>query len=269
METFILTIQSGLLQTGDLVYLYSYGATDISGNVQIGEYYYYAYVVAGASAPAPTVIEVNPEASLTGVPTNTQPQIEFSEEISGASTQSGIQLLHGGTPVPATVTLSRGNTVATIVPNDPLTESTAYTISASGVQNIEGTPMASAYTSTFTTSATGISLTQPTVVSVTPANGTINVPTSVTPTVVFTEAMDPLIFDEVLSCAYIATSPSSGAIPATVSFSPDGKTATFTPTSPLASGTTYYLNVGYYYCDVTDVAGNDYVSGLATLFTTQ
>jgi hypothetical protein len=173
--------------------------------------------------------------------------------------------LQGSTPVPATITLSRGDTVATITPNDPLVENTAYTISASGVKDVQGTAMASAYTSSFTTSPSGISLATPTPISVTPANGTINVSSTVTPVAVFSEAMNPLNFDTSLGYAVIENSSNSVVIPATVSFSTDGKTVTFTPTSPLTSGTTYQLYIEYYY--ITDVAGNRLQNTTTSTFT--
>ena len=268
METFILTIPSGTLHSGDAFYVLTESATDISGNVA-SEQYWTATVGSTSDTTAPVVTELNPQSGLTGsVPTNTQPQLEFSKEISDVSAQTGIQLLQGGTPVPATVTLSRGNKVATITPNDPLSESTTYTISATGVQDIQGTPMASAYTSNFTTSASGINLLKPTLVSVTPANGTISVPTSVNPVVVFNTAMNPLTFDQSIEYAFIWQTSNDVIVPATVSFSADGKTVTFIPTAALTSNTEYTIEIGYEGY-VTDVAGNQFSPGSYTMFTTQ
>jgi len=158
--------------------------------------------------------------------------------------------------------------VATITPNDPLSESTTYTISATGVQDIQGTPMASAYTSNFTTSASGINLLKPTLVSVTPANGTISVPTSVNPVVVFNTAMNPLTFDQSIEYAFIWQTSNDVIVPATVSFSADGKTVTFIPTAALTSNTEYTIEIGYEGY-VTDVAGNQFSPGSYTMFTTQ
>jgi hypothetical protein len=268
METFILTIPSGTLHSGDAFYVITLNATDISGNIA-SEQYWTATVGSTADTTAPTVIEVNPQSGLTGsVPTNTQPQFEFSKEISDVSAQTGIRLLQSGTPVPATVTLSRSNTVATITPNDPLTESTTYTISATGVQDIQGTPMASAYTSNFNTSSSGINLLKPTLVSVTPANGTISVPTTVNPVLVFNTAMDPLTFDQSLKYAFIWQTSNDVIVPATVNFSADGKTVTIVPTAPLTASTEYTIEIGYLGY-VTDVAGNQFSPGSYTTFTTQ
>jgi hypothetical protein len=268
METFILTIPSGTLHSGDAFYVLTDNATDISGNAD-GEQYWTATVGSTADTTAPTVTEANPQSGLTGsVPTNTQPQLEFSKEISDVTAQTGIELLQGSTPVPATITLSRSNKVATITPNDPLAEGTTYTISATGVQDIQGTPMTSAYTSNFTTSTSGINLLKPTLVSVTPANGTISVPTSVNPVMVFSTAMDPLTFDQSLEYAFIWQTSNEVIVPATVSFSADGKTVTIIPTAALASNTEYTIEIGYEGY-VTDVAGNQFSPGSYTTFTTQ
>ena len=253
MRTFVLNIPMNQLIADNTYILQLNGATDLAGNIaQYASVYFTADTTSDTTAP--TVIEVNPLPKLTNVPTNSLPQIEFSKEISAVSAQTGIELLQGTTVVPATITLSEGDTVATITPNDPLAENTKYTLSASGVQDIQGTALATAYTSTFTTSSTGISLTQPSLLSVTPADGTINVPANVTPTLVFSAAMDPITFDASLGYFLLRTDANDVAVPATLSFSADGKTLTVTPASPLTSGTTYDIYVFFYY--LTDVAGN-------------
>ncbi len=271
MMTLILNIPANQLVAGNQYALQSNGTQDLAGNTSQGTFVYFT---AGTTSDttAPTVIEVNPLPKLTNVPTNSLPQIEFSKEISAVSAQTGIELLQGTIVVPATITLSEGDTVATITPNDPLAENTKYTLSASGVQDIQGTALATAYTSTFTTSSTGISLSQPSLLSVTPADGTINVSANVTPKLVFSAAMDPITFDASLGYFLLRTDANDVAVPATLSFSADGKTLTVTPASPLTSGTTYDIYVYFYY--LTDVAGNtlNYIgfsSGYYSTFTVQ
>ncbi len=267
MMTFVLTISSGVLHSGDAFYLYSNGSsTDISGNTSAAAEFT-GTVGSTSDTTAPSVTEISPEAGLSGaVPTNVIPQVEFNKEISNVSAQAGIQLTQGSTPVPATITLSRGDTVATITPTNPLQEATTYTISVTGVKDIQGTAMASAYTSNFITSSTGINLVQPAVVSVSPANGATGVLTTTAPTVVFTEAMDPITFDASVGYAVVRNNSNDVVVPATVTFSADGKTVTFTPTSALTTNTTYQIYIYYYY--ETDLAGNRLASSSTTTFTT-
>jgi len=271
MMTFVLTIpaqgaNSTQFNAGDQTYLQVLNATDITGN-SVGNAFWYVTVGSTNDTVAPTVTKVSPEASLTNVPTNALPQLEFSQEMSTVSVLQKVQLLQGTTPVPATLMLSLGDTVATITPNDPLAEGTLYTISAVGVQDVQGTAMASPYTANFTTSTTGINLNPPTVVSVTPANGATGVSASVAPSVVFSAAMDPLNFDPSLVYGVIENNSNSVVIPAAVTFSSDGKTVTFTPTSALTSGTTYRVYITYYY--ITDVAGNRLSNTTSSTFTIQ
>jgi hypothetical protein len=90
----------------------------------------------------------------------------------------------------------------------------------------------------------------------------------VNPVMVFSTAMDPLTFDQSLEYAFIWQTSNEVIVPATVSFSADGKTVTIIPTAALASNTEYTIEIGYEGY-VTDVAGNQFSPGSYTTFTTQ
>ncbi len=98
--------------------------------------------------------------------------------------------------------------------------------------------------------------TPPTITSVAPATGATNVPISATVQVGFSEA--------VALNGGLSLSTSSGApVAATVSVS--GRTATLTPSGPLAAGTGYRINVS---TAVKDLSGNPLSSAFSSGFTT-
>jgi large repetitive protein len=242
---------------------------DLSGNVSGQNTVYPLTVGTSADTTPPVVTEVSPPANLTGVPTNTLIQAEFSSEIAGTSIQ-GVQLLQGTTVIPTTATLSRHNTVVTLTPAVPLSPSTVYTISISGVTDVRGNVMSSFTPQTFTTGGT-VNLTQPTVLAVSPANGTISVSASTTVFVQFSSAMDPLTFDQSLAVsgsyagAELLLYSTGAVIPCTVSFSADYKTVTLTPTAALSANTQYEVFVPGNWA--SDLAGN-LVGGFSSTFTT-
>ncbi len=98
------------------------------------------------------MVEASPIASLTGVPLNAPINIEFSKEILLTSL-SNVRLLQNGTVVPTTLTTTQANTIVVLTPNALLLPNKVYTISASGVMDVQGTSMTGTYTSTFTTGA--------------------------------------------------------------------------------------------------------------------
>jgi hypothetical protein len=89
---------------------------------------------------------------------------------------------------------------------------------------------------------------------------------------VFDSPMDPLTFDTAVGAARLTLTSTGVTVSTTVSFSPDFKTVTLTPSANLTSGTSYTVVVGYGNAGatyVTDMAGNLYTAGISTAFTAQ
>ena len=104
--------------------------------------------------------------------------------------------------------------------------------------------------------------------SVTPANGAINVPDNSAVTVVFSNPMDAVTFNSTTTLV-LYNPTTSAAVPATITLSPDLTTATLTPTSPLVSGQQYTIYVNCWNCwgsNLTDLAGNVLYYGSNTSF---
>jgi hypothetical protein len=79
--------------------------------------------------------------------------------------------------------------------------------------------------------------TPPTVNSVTPASGSVDVPTSVAPTATFNKVVVPS------TVSFTLTDPNGNSVAGTTSMDSTDTVATFTPTNPLAAGTTYTATV--------------------------
>jgi hypothetical protein len=109
-----------------------------------------AYTGTSDTTP-PSVNAVSPVAGAIGVAVSVAPVIAFSEPVTHTS---GITLAPaaGGSAVPVTITVS-GSTV-TLTPTAPLAASTTYRITVpTTVTDTAGNPLASTFTSTFTTAA--------------------------------------------------------------------------------------------------------------------
>lgn len=82
------------------------------------------------------------------------------------------------------------------------------------------------------------------ITSATPSPGSINVPTTTTPTITFSEALDANSLDHHLELRHYADNASAAsATPATLTLSPDQTTVTFQLATPLEHDSRYYFYV--------------------------
>ncbi|MGB8385234.1 MAG: N,N-dimethylformamidase beta subunit family domain-containing protein, partial [Dermatophilaceae bacterium] len=118
----------------------------------------------------------------------------------------------------------------------------------------------------FTTS-TGPDTTPPTVSSTSPASGATNVPRSTAVSAVFSEAVDPA---SVSGSTVSLSGPGGTAVAASVGYDPATRTATLTPTAPLAASTSFTATVKGGTTDprVKDLAGNALPADVVWSFTT-
>jgi hypothetical protein len=129
------------------------------------------------------------------------------------------------------------------------------------VQDLSGNALIAPLTTSFTTGA-GADLTPPTVATVSPVNGASGVLTTVAIQLQFSKRVDSLT----VSTADFLVFPQATFIPVpgTVSVSPDGLTATFTPNPPLKPSTGYFVeSTG----GILDLVGQG-LQGSFTSFTT-
>lgn len=211
---------------------------------------------------APTVISTFPSAGATAVSRNTNVIARFSEamRVSTMVAANFVVTGPGVTPVSGTVSYDTVNHVADFLPSALLASSTLFTATVtSGVRDVEGNPMASPFTWTFTTGTTA-DTTPPTVTSVDPVNMSMGVPTNQVITATFSEQMDST---SVTTSSFTVMEGTMTPVSGTVSC--PGSTASFTPTGGLAPSTTFTARITTV---VTDLAGlalaTDYVWTFAT-----
>ncbi|MCL5943109.1 MAG: Ig-like domain-containing protein, partial [Actinobacteria bacterium] len=116
---------------------------------------------AAADVTPPTVLSVTPADSATGVPVTTMVTVVFSEPMDPATIVNGSMTLattSGGVPVPGRVDIDPADWArAYFYPDAQLDRSTGYTFTVTtSVTDVSGNPLASPFTSTFTTAAAGV-----------------------------------------------------------------------------------------------------------------
>jgi hypothetical protein len=203
----------------------------------------------------PTVVSNIPLANSIAILANTTVSATFSKAMNPSTiTGTTFSLLGpGNVAVPATVSYT-ANT-ATLTPTNVLAGGTKYTATVTtGVKDVVGTAMVSAFTWSFTTDI------PPAVVSTFPANLQTQVGVVDSVTATFNEALNPAT---VTGSTFTLTGPGNVSVPATVTYASD--VATLTPTSVLAGNTTYTATVT---TGVKDVAGTAMVNQYNWTFTT-
>ncbi|MDP2401293.1 MAG: cell wall-binding repeat-containing protein, partial [Actinomycetota bacterium] len=158
-------------------------------------------------------------------------------------------------------TLSLSGKVLSITPIEGVQPGTSYTvvIPVGAVKDLSGNALATSFTSSFTTAV--IDTTPPVVISVSPANGAVNVsPGSLTIRVTFSE---PIIQGAVFQNVVLT---GSGGAPVGRTLAVSGSALLITPTGGVAPLTTYTITVPA--GAVADVSGNALATSFTSSFTT-
>ncbi|MGD0790986.1 MAG: Ig-like domain-containing protein [Terriglobales bacterium] len=212
---------------------------------------------------APTILHISPANGASGMPLNTQVQVQFSVPMNrstlsqlGNTSPATVFFWDSttGKEIPGTISVDASGTIATITPSVLLAAGrTFYTYwsYASYVQDVCGNNLGGAeyyFYTDFSTSTTG-----PTLTGTSPVNGDTNIPlngaSSATPVVLqFDKQIDPITAQTGFSMQT-----GGNAVPGNFSYSTDDKTVTFTPVSPLTASTSYTVSYGAL---ITDTVGN-------------
>jgi len=216
------------------------------------------------------VVSVVPLKRALSVPVTIQPSVTFNDKVKSSAIKSTtFTLTQGTTLIEGSVSYSDHS--ATFKPVNSLTANTVYTAKiSSGNKNTSDDDKeddhhdtsdhaAINYSWSFTTGEGGIDITAPTVNSAVPANNSTLVAVNIKPTVIFSEAMNPLSISSTTFTLLQGTT----AVPGTVTYS--GNTAIFTPASSLAANTIYS---GTITTGAKDIAGNAIANNFTWSFTT-
>jgi hypothetical protein len=216
--------------------------TDVYGNALAAQF---TAAFTTDNAVPPSILSIFPADQATGIATDSQPCLVFSEVIDPATLNStNIKLLKGSTVVKSTVACY-GSKIAIITPQMPLSENTQYTINVTtGIQDISGNALMAASTTTFTTGGADL----PRVTTQYPGVGSSAAALNVQPCVLFSKEMNAAT----INSSNILLK--SGTVTVKASVALYGKyTALITPSVPLASNTTYFIVVS---SSVKDSDGN-------------
>jgi len=232
------------------------GATDENG-VALASNVVWTFTTAAEPCGPPTVISVSPLA--VGVCPSTAVSAIFSEAMNPTTINTTTFTLTGPGATPVTGVVTYAGSTATFTPSTPLALSTVYTATiTTGVQNLNGTALASNYPWNFTTAAAACT---PTVISVAPANGSSGICPNTLVVATFSEAMNPATIDTTTFTLAASGTPVAG----TVAYVASTNVATFTPTSPLALDTLYTATIT---TGAQDLAGAPLAADYVWTFTT-
>ena len=129
---------------------------DLAGNALVTAYTWSFTTALILDTTPPTVSSTIPGANSTGVGANTGIVAIFNEAINPLTiTATTFTVMQGTTPVLGTLAMGSGGTTATFTPTALLVANTLYTVTlTSGVKDLAGNGLASAFVWSFTTGAT-------------------------------------------------------------------------------------------------------------------
>ncbi len=200
------------------------------------------------------VVGVTPASGTINVPVGTEKIfVKFSEPADiNTLNATNIKLFSGATRISAAVQMDADGLGAQIIPTNPLVGYTLYTVVISGVQDKIGWTMEETFTCTFTT----IDNIPPTVVSVSPKSGTIQVDLDAVVRVTFSE---PVNADNLSGVQLL-----QGGFPVAtqLDLTQSNTVAILTPVNTLQPNLTYTFEVR----GVEDTAGNVLVGATLAQF---
>ena len=228
------------------------GARDTAGNaLATNATWSFTTAPNPAGATPPAVSSTNPANGATNVAIGTSITATFSEAMNATTLNAATFTVSG---IAGSITYS--GTTATFTPTSPLAYSTTYTATiTTGARSATGAAMASNVSWTFTTAPIPPDVTPPALTSTFPARNATNVGINVFVMANFSEPMNA-------STLNAATFTLSG-ITGTIAYS--GTTATFTPSTLLAYGTSYTATIT---TGAKDAAGNALTNDYSWTFTT-
>lgn len=245
-------------------------AKDLAGNALADNHVWTFTTDEGLVDANPKVSSTFPTDQEDGVALNKSITATFSEEMNPTTVDATtFTLSNNATSLAVTGAVTYVGTTATFKPSNDLAASTEYTatittaaedMTGNFLVNDQNPPVVSDYVWTFTTGAL-LDTTAPTVIRSYPVDAAADVPTGISLTATFSEAMDP---DTIKDSTFILYNNDDAAeILGIVTYS--GLIATFNPDIDLAADTEYAATIT---SAATDLAGNFLASEKVWTFTT-
>jgi Bacterial Ig-like domain len=237
------------------------GFKDISGNALLltpGSPGFWSFTTRDDSPP--TVISTSPANGASGVSATAPITVTFSEAMDATTINASnftLRVTSTGAAVAGAVTYNAATHVATFTPNNALAGVNYTATVSSNVKDVAGNLAGVDSSFSFT-----IDNVPPTVLSVSPVNGTTNVAVNSSVNITFSEAMNATTING--TTITLKTTTTGTAVSGTVTYNAATKVATFTPSASLAFGTGYTVTVT---TGVKDAAGNAMASQFTSTFT--
>jgi len=236
------------------------GVRDLFGNALASDFVWSFTTAANGCNPPPTVVSVTPPNASNGICSNSVVTATFSEAMNASTVNTTTFMVTPG--VSGTITHDASNTIFAFTPSSPLAISTVYTATiTTGAQDLFGNALASNFVWSFTTAANGCNP-PPTVLSVSPPNGSVGLCPNTIVTAIFSEAMDPSSID---GTTFTLTGPGSSPVAGQVTYDASSNTAIFTPSSGLPLSTVFIATIT---TAAHDMFGNALASDFVWSFTT-
>jgi methionine-rich copper-binding protein CopC len=210
---------------------------------------------------APSVASVSPPDGATGVSTLVDIVVTFTEAVDPSSvTESSFVVETAGAPATGggiAGTIEVNGAVATFTPQDRLASGVAHGVRVTtDVRDLDGVPLDTAFASSFTTRDD----VAPTVVSVSPSVGAIDVPINTDVVAIFSEPIDAATVD---ASSFSVQGPLGVAVAGTYTLA--GAEVRFDPDVDLDGQVEYAASIGV---GVRDLAGNSLADPFAWTFST-
>ena len=255
-------------------------AQDTTGIALTSNFVWSFMTAALADTSRPTVVLTVPAAGAVNVPTNTGITATFSEAMAPATISATTFTVTNttlGTPVAGSVSYSVGARTATFTPSTPATlavnsaftatiTSAATDVAGNGLAgNSAVVPNAGNHVWTFATGATGDTV-APTVLTVSPANGSADVCLTRSVSATFSEPMDA----STITAATLRVTDAGVAVPGTVSYDASSRVASFVASAAtgFAASRTFVVTVVSGSAGVKDLAGNALAADRVSDFST-
>ncbi len=250
--TIVSFVPQGFLGVGRTfsVELESWLITDSSGNNLTGSGTYFAFTASfAADSTGPQLLGSFPANAGTSVPLNAVIVLEFNKPLDVISVSNGLEVQAAGQFIAGAIAVSGSNQRVTFTPMGGLAPNTSYTVTTtSQITDVGGLSLTDPGSFSFITGSVNDNTTL-SVTSVSPSNNESGVPVNTIVQLQFNKAVDPWT---VTPATLQLTSGTSAPFAGTVSVSPDGLMATFTPSQQLSSFTDYYITAS----GISDMEGN-------------
>ena len=218
-----------------------------------------------ADSAGPQLLGSSPYSGATNVPLNALFVLEFSKPVDAINIASELQVELNNQAVAGSVALSNGNQQLTFTPTGGLSANSTYTITTtSQITDIGGLQLTNPGSFTLTTGTTN-DTTTPSVTSTSPLSSETAVPVNAVIQLRFSKAIDPwTVTAPTIQLTYDNVGPVGG----TITTSPDGMSATFTPGTPIPADTSFHVQVTNGITDLEGHALNAYSLSATTGATT-